>query len=291
MKAKVTVIVPVYNVEHLLARCLDSIVNQTLKEIEIICVDDKSPDNSLAILRQYEAREPRLKVICHSQNKRQGGARNTALEMATGEYVGFVDSDDYLDLDYYEKLYNAASAADADISCCGIIKHKPHSKKYVARYEACSEFTSMEEKFRICNCPPDFHPVNKLYRREMLCRNSLRFEEKRMFEDIDFVSKAICYANKIVTVPDTYYRYILNMASTVKGKETPQKQYDRYITRKRFVEFASTVGLDIPQNYRHIPVKSYNLYGITILKVKEYNGYRSWRLFDFIPVWREKPEP
>lgn len=116
---KVSIIVPVYNTEAYLERCLKSLVNQTLKDIEIICIDDGSKDNSVAILKKYSQLDKRIKII-EQENLGVSVARNNGLKLATGEYIGFVDSNDWIDLDFYEKLYNAAKKYDADISACGI---------------------------------------------------------------------------------------------------------------------------------------------------------------------------
>ena len=112
---KVSVITPVYNVASYLERYFDSVMNQTLKEIEIICINDASTDHSLEILREYESREPRMKVINFTDNKNAANALNAGLEVATGEYLGFVDPDDCIDLNFYEKLYNASQSENADI--------------------------------------------------------------------------------------------------------------------------------------------------------------------------------
>ena len=114
---KVSIIVPVYNVEKYLRQCVDSIVNQSLKEIEIICINDGSTDNSLQILEGYAQRDKRIKII----NKRNEGlstARNTGMEYATGEYIGFVDSDDFINEKMYENLYKNAKSNKSDIVMC-----------------------------------------------------------------------------------------------------------------------------------------------------------------------------
>lgn len=285
---KISIIVPVYNVEKLLERCLDSILSQTLVDIEVICVDDCSPDNSIEILERYRAKDPRVKVFRHSENKRQGGARNTALNVATGEYIGFIDSDDYIDADFYQKLYDAASANDADLAITGIIKHRKQVSRTVISFDKQQVFSDTNGKFAACCCPPEFHPVNKIYRRAMLLANNIRFQEKVMFEDVDFVARSIFHANKVVTVPGTNYRYIYNGESTVKGKETPKKQQDRYNARKNFVLFAQENGIEIPSSYKNIPVRMYTINNLPVLKVKERAGVLVWRLFDFLPVWRKK---
>lgn len=127
MKSKVSVIVPVYNVQKYLERCLDSLVNQTLSDIEIILVDDGSKDNSGEICDKYEKKYSNIKVI-HKENAGLGYARNSGLEVATGEYIAFVDSDDYLDKDFYEKLYINAKNNNSDI-CFGEVSFLDHDLK------------------------------------------------------------------------------------------------------------------------------------------------------------------
>jgi len=112
---KVSVIVPCYNVEKYVARCLDSLIAQTLQDIEIICIDDKSTDGTLDIIKQYVARDKRVHLITHDVNTGVAVARNDGIDIATGEYIGFVDPDDYVDVDFYEKLYTAGISNNADV--------------------------------------------------------------------------------------------------------------------------------------------------------------------------------
>lgn len=112
---KVSVIIPVFNTEKYINKCLSSLVNQTLDDIEIICVNDGSADNSLEIIEKIANNDARIKII-NQEHKKQGAARNAGLKIAEGEYIGFVDSDDWIDLNYYEMLYNTAKKYDADIA-------------------------------------------------------------------------------------------------------------------------------------------------------------------------------
>ena len=125
---KVSVIVPAYNVEGYINDCLESLVNQTLKEIEIIVVNDGSTDRTSEIISKFSAKDSRMKII-NQENQGLSAARNNGMQQATGEYIGFVDSDDYIDLDFYEKLYEAAKTNDADISVASILKHKKNYQK------------------------------------------------------------------------------------------------------------------------------------------------------------------
>ena len=127
---KVSVIIPVYNVEQYLEKCLDSVCGQTLKDIETICVNDCSADNSLAVLKDYAKNDNRVKLIDFKENKGVSAARNEGIRNAQGEYIGFVDSDDWIDLNFYEKLYNKAIETDADIVKGNLInyyKNKPNT--------------------------------------------------------------------------------------------------------------------------------------------------------------------
>ena len=112
--SKVSVIIPVYNTEKFLRKCLDSVCNQTLQDIEIICINDCSTDGSLEILREYAGKDNRIKLIELLENCGAAKARNIGIDIAEGEYLGFVDSDDFIDLDFYKKLYGKAKETDAD---------------------------------------------------------------------------------------------------------------------------------------------------------------------------------
>ena len=114
MIPKVSIIIPVYNVDRYLKECLDSLISQTLVDIEIICINDSSTDNSLSILNEYAQKDNRVKVCNNSENQGLSCTRNVGLGVAIGEYIGFVDSDDYVDKDFFEKLYISASSNDAD---------------------------------------------------------------------------------------------------------------------------------------------------------------------------------
>ena len=115
----VSIVVPVYNVENYLAKCLDSLVNQTLKDIEVIVVNDGSPDNSQKIIDKYVKKYPKLVKSFIKENGGQGSARNFGLEYAKGEYIAYVDSDDYVETNMFEEMYNIASKENSDIVICG----------------------------------------------------------------------------------------------------------------------------------------------------------------------------
>ena len=285
MKPKVSIIIPVYNTERLLDRCLESVVGQTLTDIEIICVDDGSTDGSGALLDSWAERDSRIRVI-HQSNGRQGKARNAALNIAVGEYVGMIDSDDFIPSDYFERLYNSAVVADADMAMCGIVKQKSLIERTVLAFNSVEVVSDATEKLRVCHCPPEFHPVNKLYRRSMIERLGLRFREGVQYEDVMFVIRALVESHRLVTVPNLSYYYVLNPSSTVKARQTPTKQRQKYEAHRAMVEYVAKRGIEIAPRYRNITVRYFKTMGICLWKIKERGEIRTLRLFDIVPIWR-----
>ena len=128
MRIKLSVIVPVYNVENEIKKCLDSLISQTIKNIEIIVVDDGSTDNSPVLVDQYSKQYNNIRVI-HQSNRGLSGARNAGLNVASGEYISFIDSDDYVDLNMFKTMVEYAEKYDADIAVCGRIDEYPDPSK------------------------------------------------------------------------------------------------------------------------------------------------------------------
>lgn len=286
MKPTVSVIIPVYNAERYLKRCLDSIAGQSLREIEIICVDDGSPDGSLEILHAYATGEPRMRVISQ-KNKRQGGARNTGFDAARGEWVAFVDSDDRVAPDYLEKLLEAATRHAADIACTNVEKQRGNRRKWNVHYTKEEVFCGLQEKFDACHCPPNFNTTNKLYRREALLRSGIRFREHAVYEDVEYQAQTLCSLGRLVTVPDTVYYYMVHGASTTKSRQTPQKQRDKYNAHKAFVAFADANGIRIGRRFRDVTLREYTLWGVSLMKIKDNGCRRVYRLFDLLPVFSQ----
>ena len=284
MNPKVSIIIPVYNTAALLPRCLESVVAQTLRDIEIICVNDGSTDSSQEVLEAWATKDSRITVI-QQTNGRQGKARNAGMAVAKGELVGMIDSDDYIPAEYFERLYRAAVEVDADVAMCGIVKQKPYGERVVVAFQQSEIATDATAKMRLCHCPPEFHPVNKLYRREMIERLGLRFREGVQYEDVMFVTRAIVESNKVVTVPDISYYYVLNPTSTVKSRQTAAKQRQKYEAHRAMVDYVAEHGVEIAQRHRNITVRYASLWGVTVWKIKEQGRCRTLRLFDVLPIW------
>ena len=209
---KVSVIIPVYNVKQYLQQCLDSIIGQTLKDIEIICVDDGSTDGSLDILYDYEKKDSRITVLTQ-KNQYAGVARNNGLKIATGEYLSFLDSDDFFDVHMLEEIYNKAKTDDSDVVVCEYFRYNNTSKEIEEHIKINKKFTSIAP-FSFKNMPNKLcgvchpNPWTKMFRRDLFVRNNLQFDNTICFNDFTCVMTALASADKISVIdkPFIYYR-------------------------------------------------------------------------------------
>lgn len=281
---KVSIIIPVYNTEKFLKKCMDSIVNQTLKEIEIICINDGSTDNSLKILEEYATNDNRIKLI-NQNNLGQGTARNKGLEIACGEYIGFVDSDDWIDEDYFEKLYNSAKKHNAALACCSLRREYPFKQSWRLHVEKEEIIETPMEKFKYLYIPKQCYPVNKIYRKADLDKHNIKFPEGMYFEDMPFNLNAVYYLDKMVTVPGIIYHYFANMKSTVKCKND-KKQTDLIKAWSYFRSFSKKHNIQLDEKYYITRKHAYKIFGITCLKVYEWKATKKYLLFGFIPFMK-----
>lgn len=242
-KVKVSIIVPVYNVEKYLSRCMKSLMNQTLKDIEIILVDDGSPDSCPKMCDDFTVQDSRTKVI-HKLNGGLGFARNSGLEIATGEFVAFVDSDDYVDLNMYETLYNQAKKYKLDTLFCGFnnVDNKNNSHP-VSEVKALKVFNSQNEiqdfLLDMIGTEPDYAVDRKyqmsvwhaIYSRNSIENNNIRFCSEKEFisEDIIFHIDYLQKANKIGIIPDAMYYYCQNIDSTSLTKTFREDRFEKYV--------------------------------------------------------------
>ncbi len=232
-KTVLSVIIPVYNSEKWLPDCIRSLMNQTMEDIEYIFVDDKSTDNSVSILQQsYEQHKDKIKIILHEKNKRQGGARNTGIKAAKGEYICFCDSDDFVSPTMYERLYKRILETDSDI----VFAHKANFDPSVSYEEACENIKNID-LFPYVNWDPNLYRWNNkpltteghcdvivygkgpvmtaIVRKEFIVKNELWFPESLRYEDNFWGSLLMGYVNKISFVPTIEYCYRLHSSSTV----------------------------------------------------------------------------
>lgn len=230
MKPKISIVVPVYNVERFLSDCIESILNQTFRDIELILVNDGSTDQSGAICDQYAKHDERI-VVIHKENGGQSSARNKGINAAKGDFVGFIDSDDWIQEDMYEVLYSKAIEADADIAACNIIEfQKDGSKRYFCQDTSDLVYdrqTAMGELY--LNERLSFSPCNKIYKRTLF--KEIRFKEGYILEDVDFAYRIIHQSTKIYYTGQALYNYRYNEKSTLR-KDFSKKRLDEYEVRR-----------------------------------------------------------
>lgn len=222
MKIKVSVIVPVYNVENFIDKCLNSLVNQTLKEIEIIVVNDGSPDNSQKIIDKYVKRHPEKVQSFIKENGGQGSARNMGIVKAKGEYISFVDSDDWLDLDALEKMYSLAKKENSDIVICDMVDH------YInyTIYHNCTKYNSVFE------VTPS--ACNKIFKKELI--KDFRFLSKLWYEDFNFTTKILFNTNKISNISEGLYHCNCGHESTMNNNNS-KKNLDMIIIMDDIINY------------------------------------------------------
>ena len=220
MKPKVSVIVPIYNAEEYLAQCIESVLAQTLKEIELILIDDGSTDGSLEICNAYSENDNRIKVFSN-KNVGQGLERNFGVKKATGEYISFLDSDDQYKKDMLEKLYKKAVESDADMISGGyadiyngkLIKEHPLDNKIldskIKIKEAMSNLISYENKDGYVGCIAVW---DSIFRRDLLVDKDIQFlSEREVYsEDLLYKLTVMSYSKKIVFCSDIVYSYRVN---------------------------------------------------------------------------------
>lgn len=219
----VSIVVPVYNVEQYLPKCLDSLINQTLKNIEIICVNDGSTDGSLDILKEYEKKDTRIRIIC-KKNGGQSSARNMGMAVARAEYMGFLDSDDWVEPDTYECAY--VSIKSADMVCFGtnivgdtmIDRRDADRKYYRVKYRGLQPLT---DDIRLNT---DVSVWNKLFSTKIIRDNDLQFPTGRLYEDYSFCWKYMLLCNTAYYIPEYKHNYLRREGSTMANTFNTNKR-------------------------------------------------------------------
>lgn len=243
---KLSIIVPVYNMaaDGKLEYCLESLVNQTVDDYEIIAVDDCSTDNSLEILRRYETNYPgKMKVIASSVNKKQGGAKNLGLEMAKGEWIGFIDSDDWITKDYYEKLLEKAEETGADMVGCDYHMTGEHSMEIGQIVpNNSSEQSGILDHDKYASLILDGGSlVVKIYKRYIIFDYPNRFPEGIFYEDNAISNSWMLRARHFEYIPEPMYYYYQHQTSTVHTI-TKRRCEDRMEAARIMVKEAKEFG-------------------------------------------------
>ena len=215
MEMKVTIVVPIYNVQEYIGRCLNSVLKQTYKNLEIICVDDCGQDKSMDIVEEYHKRYPEIiKIIYSTENVGLGGARDKGIQRASGEYIFFIDSDDYVKEDYVEKYVETAKKENADLVVGGYIRD------YGAKYK----------EYPVKRDDPFFVWVNvsawaKVYRTSFLKKNNLNFNGIRIYEDECYIYKLLLKCPRKALIDYSGYYYWFNPQSITKSKEKDRSEF------------------------------------------------------------------
>lgn len=218
VKVKLSIVVLIYNLERYLPRCLDALLAQTLKETEIICVNDGSPDDSQSVVDKYVAKYPEKIISYNKENGGEWSTRNYGLAHANGEFITFVDNDDIADITWAEKLYNAAVQNDADIAVCAFDRVDIDSGKVNAidmKWNSSVAFDVTGSEYRTAFINPA--PWNKIYRRSKIM--DLKFLPLRGFSDMCFLISSILRVDKIVIVPEVLYHYYIRSDSQIHSIE------------------------------------------------------------------------
>ena len=283
---KVSVIVPFYNVEKYIDKCLNSLVNQTLEDIEIIIVNDGSKDNSETIAKEYASKYKNKIIYLKKENGGLSDARNYAIPYATGEYIAFLDSDDYVEVNMYEQMYEKAKKENADIVECDFLWEYPNEK--------------IESKGRIYK---DKHDIllnarvvawNKLIKKELIEKTKVKFPYGLRYEDVEFFYKLIPYINKLDIVNKPFVHYVQRDNSISNSQNTRTKEIidilDNVINYYKENAIYEEYRNELEYNYARYILCSSLLRMIMIENKKERKEIinDSWnKLNDTFPNWKK----
>ncbi|MBO4712070.1 glycosyltransferase family 2 protein [bacterium] len=313
---KISIIIPVYNVEKYLRECLDSCINQTLKDIEIICVDDYSTDNSFKILEEYQQNDSRIKIFKQAENKKQGAARNKGLEVATGEYIWFVDSDDYIDTKACQILYDAIKEFNVDMLCFSAIqftqaKEKRHFAYHTYHHQGIQINKVYHPRTNWKECKfSNFNVSPCMYLTKRSIIQKFRFRENVFYEDSDFTPVLLASVDSFCYIPYTAYFYRINFQSTSHSPVTQKKLddaifcmdlLDQFIVKnkidKRHFFYDSFIKqlnwvINLQNNNKDLPLENFSKLLNLKLKyhkdLKNLNPYKRYSLKRFLgKVWKK----
>lgn len=288
MKKKISVIIPVYNAGKYLRLCLDSVINQTYKELEIIIVNDGSTDTSWEIISEYAARDTRIKAI-NQKNQGQSTARNNALKIATGDYYLFVDSDDYIVRDMIETLYKNLINYQADISVCAIRRSTENAHKEMQLKS--SEEIEVADAMQCVGYAMDWNhfytysPCNKLFRAELF--ENITFAVGRIYEDIYLNFELLTKAKKIVLNNSEKYIQIIKDTNSTTAAPFSRKHLDRLYIADRSCELLDRCFPEMTEN-----TKLFRLFNYIKVVNKIYESVNSYPkeekeiLHEIVLMWK-----
>lgn len=241
----ISVIIPVYNVERFLGQCLESVLNQTFKDIEVICINDGSTDKSLSILNKYQNKDKRLRIISQP-NKGLSETRNLGIKNAKGKYISFIDSDDFIDPEMLNILFNKSEETQSDLTLCNFKLFFENTKTYgyyrdeIFYYHLKFKTFNLRSQPQIINCIAAW---DRLIRKDFLDKYNIKFISGMIYEDVTFHIECMIHATKIALVPDHLYFYRKNAGGSITDNEEKNKK-----TRNDFITIRK-YALNLLQNY------------------------------------------
>lgn len=253
MTAQISVIIPVYNTATYLPACLDSLLSQTFNDIEIICVNDASTDDSLKILKKYAKKDNRIKIISYTKNKGQGHARNVALKTVRTPFIGFIDSDDTIDTDYYEVLYQKIKNADIASNRMELMDDNGECSPVIwpiANYTLQNVFTTTSERLGLLYCNGNVSTVKHLFRTDLIQNNNITFETGIYFEDQLFMLQALYYAKCVINdeIMSPVYHYYIRTGSSSHKKHADTKykksKFDQFTICQKMLNFLESKKIE-----------------------------------------------
>lgn len=286
MGPKVSILLPVYNAQAFLERCLESILTQTYKNIEIVAIDDGSTDGSAAILDSYAVRYPETLVVEHQANAGAAHARNRALELATGEYLTFIDNDDWLDKDFVETLAQAAMGECADVVCSGY--RRPNQKGQVI-LEAIPKPSDEWAPYLVEAA------WAKLYRTDYVRQNGFAFLDTNIDEDLYFSLPAVELAQKLVVVPYCGYNWFYNEESVSNTNQKTSAGLRFEETLEAILAMLRERNIELTGILNHYFIRLITWFLLFTrkgdggqLSAQNLRHYIGW-LDEHIPEWRKDP--
>lgn len=274
---KVSIIVPVYNSEKTLSRCLNSLVSQTLSEIEIIVINDGSTDKSLLIIENFLKQFPNKIKYISRKNKGIGFTRNEGIKLARGDYLGFVDSDDFVEVDMYEKMYKRILDENADIAVCNYkIVDGSNQKNVIVNI---SNNTNLYLKPEMINLM-DFAPWNKIYKKSLF--DNIKFPENLKYEDLNTIIKVFSKAKKIVKLDSYCYYYMISP----KGETITinDKIFDIFLILDDLLKYFSNDNKKIKKQLKILCCRKLFVYTELSLKNENINFTKKFldRVYDYL---------
>ena len=290
---KISVIIPVFNAENYLKRCLDSVLNQTLRDIEVICIDDCSADSSFEILQNFAKMDSRLTILRNVKNIGQGLTRNKGIDLAKGEYIAFVDCDDWIETDMYQSLYEKSDYEKYDLICCNLVFDFPGGTKGIPKMPLSEVIT---QKFLIneaLNPTIQFFspnsPCDKIFKRESIERLKLRFESERVFLYEDKLFNLIFLASNPSFYFETkvFYHYMIRYGSTMTSykKDFAQKYF---LMDEKVKELLINYNLLNDEQSKRLSKSLFEITFVLCLNALVYNKSLKGKFLDFYTLINDK---